>query len=167
MGEYGQEVVVFSIEDLKRHVSDFIRQQILSLGANFTVKLRFEEIRKYSSGYKQDPNEVLYVFLPGPLPGTAVATTPHPTPEVLAVLILKLATVFEPTGTIATASAALPPISSSTTSVIVPPSPVVSTGHLVSSFDNSTADTDCNRSSIGRASPSTDECSVTDYFLHE
>lgn len=72
-GEPGQEVAVFSMDDLRRLVSNSIRQKIPSLGANLFVNLRFEEVRKYSSVQVRDPRGVLYVPPPTAPPAMAVA----------------------------------------------------------------------------------------------
>lgn len=116
------------MDDLRRLVSDSIRQKIPSLGANFSVNLRFEEVRMYYSVQVRDSHLVLYDPQPAAQPTLAVAPTPHPTPEVLAALGQKLAAVFGPSGTVVTASAALPP-----TSTVPPPSatlPAIQTAPL-------------------------------------
>lgn len=116
-GPPGQEVAVFSINYLRWHVRDSVCQKIPSLGANYFVNLRFDNVRKYSSVQVRNPNLMLHV----PPPAIAVAPTLHPTPDVLAELILKLASEFIPTGTVATASAAFQPTYTSTISVTGPP----------------------------------------------
>lgn len=55
-GVPGHDIAVFSMEDLKRLVSDSVRQKIPSLGPNSSVNLRFEEVRKYSSVQVRDPH---------------------------------------------------------------------------------------------------------------
>lgn len=65
-GKQGKEVAVFSINDLKNLVSDSISQIISILWADFSVNLRFEKVRKFSSLQVKDSNEVFYVSSPDP-----------------------------------------------------------------------------------------------------
>lgn len=58
--EPSHDVAVLSMEDLKRLVSDAVRQKILSLEA-FFVNLRLEKMRKYSSVQVRNTQGIMYV----------------------------------------------------------------------------------------------------------
>lgn len=86
-GELSHKVAVFSIEDLKRHVSDSFRQKIPSLKAHFSVYLRFEACENYSSVQVQDSQGILYVpSLVSAPPAPAAALRPLD-PAMLASLV--------------------------------------------------------------------------------
>lgn len=83
------------MDDLRKLVSNFMRQKIPSFRANFYIILRFEEVRKYSSVKVRDPHRVLYVPLPVAPPAMAVPLTLNPKPKLLKLMVQKFAAVFD------------------------------------------------------------------------
>lgn len=71
-------------------VSYLIRQKISSLGHTFSVNLRFEDVRKYSSVQVRDPQGVLFV----PPPTVLATVLPAENPEVVTNIVQKLAALF-------------------------------------------------------------------------